>query len=1422
MVANNLKLISKRISNILYHSIGLKKLNPNKNKKGKKEKENENHLKKKGIKSLIHITFPLNIYVNILLLLSIISSINSDRGLISNANFITLKFNKIGPVQFIGSNYNSQNLPTKVYVDDVEQDSSIISTRKVTITNITQVVKIEWQNIFSYCKELFSGITSVVEIDLSGFDSSRTIDTTYMFGYCQNLTSINFNGFSTSLVTNMEGMFRGAYNLAKVDLSNFNTAQVKNMAFLFMDCTKLVKLDISNFNTAAVTTMQRMFSGCRFQTLNLSNFNTRKVTRMDDMFSFCGSLVSLVISSFETPLVTNFAYMFGHCYKLKSIDVSKFTTPQTTSLVGMFLNCLVLEHLDFSNFRTNKVLYMNDFLNGCNKLTELNFDSFVTSNVANMAAMFKNCIALTSLNLTSFTANRVTTINQMFANCQLLSYVLLPNFKTSQVTDMSYVFYNCQSLTSLNLLSFITSNVVTMNNMFFSCYSLTTIDLPNFDTTKVTDMQSMFEQCKGLTYINISNFYPNVCKYYSKMFYGCTNLLYVNFYNYVEKPTTVYNDFIKYAHSDIKLCIHVTKEARIYKSYTVKLLEECLIPDPVPTEISAIIETTTKIKLTTENIITMDTTNEIKSPTENVIDTIKEPLGDNEKDTKIDSTNESKTETETEKITSINSSSESSISTEKVIVVDTKDTTQTNSKESEKVTLINSSNESQEEANKNNEKEQTTDITEAISHVNQNSNENSNPNNNNNDISIYTSSDISASKRDSIQINPHLVNINNMHELDISIHDYNIINDIFLFQGYNNTQIYNIITDFFLQDFLGVNGQKIYIKGENGFIFEITTSLDEIEILTQKGKNNYNTSVIDLGQCNNLLKNEYFPNNNDNIPFIILKYEKVTNISFEKNIQFEVYEPFNKTKLDLSICQNVSIDVYIPSQLSDKTQKLIENLEKLGYDVFNLNSPFYTDFCTKYTTEEGTDITIEDRKKYIYEAIMNEINCQENCEFSSYDSDKRYLECKCKVEEEINTVDYKQFDLKKFYHAFYDVLKYSNYKVIFCYKLVFTFDNFNYNKGCWIIFILFLLYLTQLGIYLKKKISPLKLHIARYHFKKILPKKNKQDINIENPSEKNNNLITEKINITSNFLFPPKRQTISETRNRYEGKNSDTNILSLKSSENFDQNNEDIKKTKKKFSKFAKKSTKTEIKFVESDIIEDKSTLNKNKCLDNFELNNLEYEEALILDKRNFVKIYWSVLKREHTIIFTFFFHNDFNLYYVKFARFIFLLATDMAMNVFFFSDETMNKLYLSYGKYDFVQQIPQIIYSKLVSNIIEVFLCYLSLTDKHYYEIKALSKSDKIKIFSVIKCARIKLIIFFVVTFLIFLFYWYLITAFCAVYENTQITYIKDCLLSMVLGFFTPFIIYFFPSLLRIISLRCKCCDLKFMYKLSEMIPIF
>ena len=61
-----------------------------------------------------------------------------------------------------------------------------------------------------------------------------------------------------------------------------------------------------------------------------------------------------------------------------------------------------------------------------------------------------------------------------------------------------------------------------------------------------------------------------------------------------------------------------------------------------------------------------------------------------------------------------------------------------------------------------------------------------------------------------------------------------------------------------------------------------------------------------------------------------------------------------------------------------------------------------------------------------------------------------------------------------------------------------------------------------------------------------------------------------------------------------------------------------------------------------------KETKTEKEFLSNYELNDLEYSNALELDSRNFFRIYWYLLNREHLILFTFFNLNDFNIFSIK------------------------------------------------------------------------------------------------------------------------------------------------------------------------------
>ena len=160
-------------------------------------------------------------------------------------------------------------------------------------------------------------------------------------------------------------------------------------------------------------------------------------------------------------------------------------------------------------------------------------------------------------------------------------------------------------------------------------------------------------------------------------------------------------------------------------------------------------------------------------------------------------------------------------------------------------------------------------------------------------------------------------------------------------------------------------------------------------------------------------------------------------------------------------------------------------------------------------------------------------------------------------------------------------------------------------------------------------------------------------------------------------------------------------------------------------------------------------------------------------------------------------------------------------MNVFFFSDESMHKLFLSYGKYDFIQQIPQIVYTTIISQILEIFLCYLSMTDKYIYQIKDTKLTPK-EIILLFKYINIKLMIFFAFNLLMFSFYWYSVACFCAVYINSQTVFIKDSFTSFLLGLAYNLFIYLIPSALRRLAIKTNKRNLKFVYKLSELIPFF
>ena len=182
------------------------------------------------------------------------------------------------------------------------------------------------------------------------------------------------------------------------------------------------------------------------------------------------------------------------------------------------------------------------------------------------------------------------------------------------------------------------------------------------------------------------------------------------------------------------------------------------------------------------------------------------------------------------------------------------------------------------------------------------------------------------------------------------------------------------------------------------------------------------------------------------------------------------------------------------------------------------------------------------------------------------------------------------------------------------------------------------------------------------------------------------------------------------------------------------------------------------------------------------------------------------------------------NLFIIKLSLFVFSVCLDFTTNVLFFNDESMHKIYLDYGKYNFISQIPQIIYSTVISEVFDVFFKYLSLSEKEIYEAKKYTNMTKAinHIKKLMRQIKLKFFLFYVISFLLMSFFWYFISAFCAVYKNTQKILFKDSLVSFVISLIYPFALYLIPASLRIISLRATKKDKRFLYKISNIFPLF
>ena len=171
-----------------------------------------------------------------------------------------------------------------------------------------------------------------------------------------------------------------------------------------------------------------------------------------------------------------------------------------------------------------------------------------------------------------------------------------------------------------------------------------------------------------------------------------------------------------------------------------------------------------------------------------------------------------------------------------------------------------------------------------------------------------------------------------------------------------NTQLQEEI----LSNYAENNQMKSY-KGKS-YSAQVSNTTSEMNSFNAENE----IPIIDLGYCETLLKEA------NGIPLeqslIIIKIENTEededNNQKSKKLNVNVFSPITLEKLNLSVCDNTTIDLYTPLVLSEKQEEIYKNLVDDGYDPFDLSDKFYREICTPYTSENGTDVLLDDREEF--------------------------------------------------------------------------------------------------------------------------------------------------------------------------------------------------------------------------------------------------------------------------------------------------------------------------------------------------------------------------------------------------------------------------------------------------------------------------
>ena len=623
-----------------------------------------------------------------------------------------------------------------------------------------------------------------------------------------------------------------------------------------------------------------------------------------------------------------------------------------------------------------------------------------------------------------------------------------------------------------------------------------------------------------------------------------------------------------------------------------------------------------------------------------------------------------------------------------------------------------------------------------------------------------------------------------------------------------------------LEENIKTNIKKIYEKtsSSNGVIYNINNSTMQIYGINKNKEDKKDTimrnnlTYIDLSYC---LDKLYQKNGlSEDTDIIIVKYDigEKANSSTINPVEFKIINSKTGEEIPLSACEDNSIIISYPlmnilnsfitesnnlrNLEEDENKKNLNlrekffkgkeiNINNKEIDTFDLSNKLYTDICYPFKMN-GKDLILEDRLNYLYPFCSF---CESNCIYNKTDFISERVYCNCNPKDQINFE--RQLELMNSNPNMEKTKKDQKASILKCLgKISEISKNFGFFYGLIII-------LAEIAMCILTFLYSYKVFVMRINKKFALKgDDNFNNINTENLEnanlsgrdknyDKNKN---EEIIKTSerNLENPPKKKkqiNIIETKEDKKEKRKDTNKKTTNKREEIIGNADiiNIKKTEKdrisqksregrissnSYNLYVEKSSEGTFKDSEDDSIFDLIKLEST-------LLTVDYQKALqknkaeilimilteILDKIYFIKA--ILFLRKYAIV---------SLYVSLYLLWHMLIISFLSL---FYNYSNLHKIWINDNYPNLNFHLSFGFLSCIISFIFYKGLSFLIFNDRKIAELESIPKENKNEINEkynkMMFWAKIKIIIFYAIVFILCIIFFLYLIAFCGVYIGTK-----------------------------------------------------